>query len=477
MKIAIVAAGFTPGEADGLRRAMATFRHAGIIDRYEDRLIEGMVANGYARDFAERCFRQIEGFGEYGFPESHAASFALLVYVSAWVKHHYPDVFCAAILNAQPMGFYAPAQLVRDAREHGVEIRPADVNHSDWDAVLEPGENKEAGRRYAVRLGLRQIKGLHEAAAARIVGARAHGGRFDSVEALGRRAALDRRALDALAAGDAFGSLDLRRRGARWAARGTQAPLPLFAATGEGADAPLPALPDMGAAEEVYRDYQTTRLSLKGHPMQFFRDGLSRERFLHCADLAAMKDGAWVSVAGLVLIRQRPGSGEVIFITLEDETGIANLIVWPRMAERYRRTVLTSRVMAAHGVLQKEGRVIHLVTRRLEDRSHLLEAMAGNGAGSAAEEFGDAALANADEVAHGSCVDPRKATQDKQNRRADLMRAARGEEDFGDGHVAHADLVKTGFGPQPRDAEAVKRRQAANRLKAGRAMPRSRDFH
>jgi len=421
MKIAVVAAGFTPSEADRLRRAMATFRHSGVIHEFGLRLVDGMVANGYARDFAERCFRQIEGFGEYGFPESHAASFAFLVYVSAWVKRHYPDVFCAAILNAQPMGFYAPAQLVSDARRHGVPVRPADVNHSDWDCTLEParpGEGarptEEGGRRFAVRLGLRLVKGFSEAAAARLVAAREAGGPFDSVEAVLRRARLARRSLDQLARGDAFGSIGESRCRAAWSAGGlSAAPAPLFE-QGEQAREDVPDLPDMPFSEEVFRDYQSLGLSLKAHPASFFRDDYAAAGVTRCADLRRRRDGTRLSVAGLVLIRQRPGSAKgVVFITLEDETGVANLIVWPHVLERFRRVVLGGKALRAQGRLQREGEVIHIVADHLIDETWRLEALRDGGGA-----FGERHLSRADEVRNGPGADPRDLTSLRRAERA-----------------------------------------------------------
>ncbi|MBA4800800.1 MAG: error-prone DNA polymerase [Euryhalocaulis sp.] len=422
MKIAVVAAGFTPSEADRLRRAMATFRNAGVIHEFGMRLIEGMVANGYDRDFAEPCFRQIKGFGEYGFPESHAASFALLVYVSAWVKRHYPDIFCAAILNSQPMGFYAPAQLYLDAKRHGVAVRPPDVNRSDWDCTLEPLEpgdgarlTEEGGARYAVRLGLRLVKGFSEAAAARLSAARQAGGKFGSVEDVLRRACLTRRSIDQLARGDAFRSIGEDRRRASWSASGlSSAPMPLFD-KGEGAHEDAPDLPDMPLREQVFRDYQSLGLSLKAHPISFFRERYEQERVVRCADLKGRKDGTRLSVAGVVLIRQRPGSAHgVVFITLEDETGVANLIVWPKILERYRRAVLGARLLRIDGRLQREGQVIHIVCDRLVDESWRLETLReGDG------DFGEGHLSRADEVRNGTCEDPREITA---RRRADRIR-------------------------------------------------------
>jgi error-prone DNA polymerase len=313
MKIAIVAAGFTPDEANGLRRAMATFRNVGTIHRYEAKMVEGMVKRGYERDFAERCYNQIKGFGSYGFPESHAQSFAKLVYVSAWLKCHHPAVFTCALLNSQPMGFYAPAQLVRDAREHGVEVRPPDINASDYDNLLERREDGSL----AIRLGFRQIDGFRQDWAELLVAARGSG--FAHVEQLGQRAGLPPRALRLLADADAFGSLNLKRREALWEARRTpQGVLPLFA-HGEAAELgeePEIMLPDMPLPEEVVTDYQVTRLSLKGHPMQFLRGTFAQEGVLSCAEARDAPNGQIRRVAGVVLIRQRPGKGNALFITL-----------------------------------------------------------------------------------------------------------------------------------------------------------------
>ena len=370
MKIAIVAAGFTPDEANGLRRAMATFRNVGTIHRYEAKMVEGMVARGYDRDFAERCYNQIKGFGSYGFPESHAQSFAKLVYVSAWLKCHYPAVFTCALLNSQPMGFYAPAQLVRDAREHGVEVRGADINMSEHDNLLERREDGQL----ALRLGFRQVDGFRKDWADRLVAARGSG--FTHVEQLSQRAALPSRALRLLADADACGSIDLGRREALWEARRTpQGVLPLFAATqaaelGEEREMGLPAMP---LPEEVVTDYQVTRLSLKGHPMQFLRSVFEREGVLSCAEAVKARNGRIERVAGVVLIRQRPGKGNALFITLEDEGGIANVLLWARDFERYRREVMAARLMEVEGEIQrsKEG-VMHVIARRVFDRSDLL---------------------------------------------------------------------------------------------------------
>jgi error-prone DNA polymerase len=375
MKISIVAAGFTPSEADQLRRAMATFRHTGTIHMFEEKLINGMVANGYERDFAERCFRQIEGFGDYGFPESHAASFALLVYVSAWLKKHYPDIFAAAILNSQPMGFYAPAQLVRDARQHDVEVRPVDVNASHWDNTLEALD----GGKHALRLGLRQIKGFSEGHAMALIDARTELGRgFAAPEEINRLARLPAPVLERLARADAYSSMKLRRRDALWAVRALPpAPLPLFEA-GENRADPDVTLPVMEIGEEVTHDYAALRLSLKTHPVALLRDELDAVRAVPAEQLVNTKDGTRVTVAGLALVRQRPGTASgVIFITLEDETGVANLVVWPKVFERFRRVVMAARLIRVTGKLQREGIVTHVIADHLEDLTHRLRALAG----------------------------------------------------------------------------------------------------
>jgi len=361
MRIAIEAAKFTPEEANQLRRAMATFRHVGTIHRFHAKMVEGMVRRGYARDFAERCFRQIEGFGTYGFPESHAASFAHLVYVSAWLKCHHPAAFACALLNAQPMGFYAPAQIVRDAREHGVAVRGVDVNASGWDCTLE-GDG--------LRLGLRQIGGFRQDWADALIEARGEGfAGFAGLAAAG----LSKPALEALADADALRSLGLDRRAALWQVRGLtgQHALPLFAA--------LPVrvhemrLPTMALAEQVIADYQTTGLSLKAHPLRFLRAGLAGERVVCCAEAALLADGAAVRVAGVVLVRQRPGNAGVIFATIEDETGIANVVVWASLQQRFRREIVGSSLLLVEGKIQRspEG-VVHVIAERLEDRSAAL---------------------------------------------------------------------------------------------------------
>jgi error-prone DNA polymerase len=364
MKLAMVAAAFTPEEANGLRRAMATFRNMGTMPEYKDKMIEGMTRRGYQRDFAERCYKQIEGFGSYGFPESHAQAFAHLVYISSWLKCHHPAIFTAALLNSQPMGFYAPAQLVQDARKHGVEVRPIDVNSSDWDNGIENG---------ALRLGLRQIGGFREAWASRVVENRP----FISLEDMARRATLPPRALQLLADSDALNSLELGRRDGVWEAwRTPPDQLPLFAATnahelGEEPDVMLPA---MALCEEVAADYQMTRMSLKGHPMQFLRSVFSKEGVLSCAETDAARHGSRVKTAGVVLTRQRPGKGNAIFITIEDESGVTNALLWARLFERQRRAVMASRLMVIEGEIQrsKEG-VVHLMATTITDRTHELQ--------------------------------------------------------------------------------------------------------
>ena len=376
MRVAIECAGFTPGEADQLRRAMATFKHTGGVSKFGDKLIGGMVANGYEREFAERTFRQLEGFGSYGFPESHAASFALIAYASSWIKCWHPDVFCCALLNAQPMGFYAPAQIVRDAQLHGVEIRPVCVNASRWDCTLEPSDSDDS--RLAVRLGLRMINGLGNVAAARLVSCRADRP-FASVDDLWRRAAVPTAALVHLAEADAFRpSLGLARREALWAIKALRdEPLPLFAAAAahETAVTPEqvePAVPlrSMTAGSEVVEDYSHVGLTLRRHPVSFLRADLARRGVLTCADAVAARDGRWVDAAGLVLVRQRPGSAKgVMFITIEDETAFANLVIWTKVFEQHRRIVLGAGMIGVRGRIQREGEVVHIVAHHLTDLS------------------------------------------------------------------------------------------------------------
>jgi len=435
MQIAIVAAGFTPGEADKLRRAMATFRRNGTIHTLRERFISGMQAKGYALDFAQRCFSQIEGFGDYGFPESHAASFALLVYASCWMKCHYPDVFACALLNSQPMGFYAPAQIVRDAIEHGVEVRNVDVNHSDYIHVLENGvpANQRISKQHAemcddiwsnkaIRLGLRQVTGLKEAHANLIVARRGRG--YASIRDLWLRTGIPVETLEKLAEADAFGSLGLSRREALWTVRGLRGSagaerLPLFSVgkRPEQADDAQGDLPLMPAGESVVHDYRTMTLSLKGHPLAFMRAELDRRRTIRCADLIDQRDGSWVEAAGLVLVRQQPGTASgVIFATLEDETGIANIIVWPKTFKQHRKVVLGSRAMAVRGKLQREGLVVHIVSHDFYDLTpRLLDIAQGF-------DLGDQMLMRADE---GKSGPPRPRDESERRRQDMLQRQAR----------------------------------------------------
>jgi error-prone DNA polymerase len=378
MRLAIEAAQFSESDADGLRRSMATFRANGRLWEYKAMFIEGMVRRGYQRDFAERCFKQIEGFGSYGFPESHAISFAILVYVSAWVKHHHPDAFCAALLNSQPMGFYQPAQLVRDAREHGVEVRAPDVTASDWDCTLEAPDDPRTRLR-AVRLGLRQVKGLNKEEAKALTDIRAAGG-LSTVEDYVLRSGLSRRGLELLAEADAFHALGLSRRQALWAVKGmadevgAERTAPLIAR--QGVREVQVQLPFMSLPKEVAEDYRTTSLSLKRHPVSFFRGDLERMGVVPCAALKGMRNGRRVSVGGLVLVRQRPGTAKgVVFLTLEDETGIANVVVWNDVFEANRRLVMGSSFLVVHGQVQEASGVIHVVAERFTELSAKLAQM------------------------------------------------------------------------------------------------------
>ena len=436
MKIALDAARFSSAEANRLRKAMATFRSRGNLEQLEDLMVGRMVARGYDPEFATRCFNQIKGFGEYGFPESHAASFALLVYVSAWLKCHYPAAFAVALLNSQPMGFYAPAQIVRDAREHGVTVLPVDVNASGWDCALElmdarkgaesaeelhmrrsrsplfklrqdtgMEERKEsaapifpsaplcaqnpASHRVSVsprdpepalRLGLRQIDGFPEVAAAKIVAAR-EAGPFRDVRELRERVGLSPALIERLASADCFNSLNLPRRQALWDARSLIAvpDLPLFAAMqerDEGAERTVTHLPRMPLSEEVVADYQTLRLSLKAHPLAFLRADLADRGFIRAADLRTRKYRSMVKVAGVVLIRQRPGSAKgVCFITLEDESGVINLVIWPDVMERQRKVIMGARLMEVKGRVEYDDEVIHVIATHLTDATTALHAL------------------------------------------------------------------------------------------------------
>ena len=425
MKIALDAAKFSSLEANRLRKAMATFRSRGMVDELQDMMVERMVGRGYDREFAQRCFNQIRGFGEYGFPESHAASFAHLVYVSSWLKCHFPAAFGCALLNSQPMGFYAPAQIVRDAAEHGVRVLAADVNLSDWDCTLEdtssqrerelsaaksdtaesePGPRRDdevlgrADRHIALRLGLRQIDGLPEAMAARIVAERVENGPYRDVAELRDRAKIGPAYIERLASADCFGSMGLSRRQALWDARSLiGAPdLPLFAhaaARDEGAETRRTALPVMPLSEEVVADYQTTRLSLKAHPMAFLRAGLAERGFVRACDLRARKFRSMVHVAGVVLIRQRPGSAKgVCFITLEDETGVINLVVWPDLKEKQRRVVMGARLMEVRGRVEYDDEVIHVIAHHMSDATDELHKLS--------DDMLNAPVARADHVSN-----------------------------------------------------------------------------
>ena len=411
MKISIVAGGFTPSEADQLRRAMATFKRVGTISTFYDKMVEGMVGRGYKREFADHCFKQIEGFGTYGFPESHAASFALLVYASSWMKCRYPDVFACALLNAQPMGFYAPAQIVRDARDHGVPIHPVDINFSEWDHSLVPvgsGSGAPGARLHSrhaamrgdmlgdhgIRLGLRQVKGLRQADMDRLVERRGRG--YDSVRDLWLRAKLSPAILEDLAEADAFRSIGLDRRDALWAVRGLNRSgdkddLPLFVSAIAERE-PDAELPPMRLGEHVVEDYRHLSLSLKAHPVSFVRERLAKKRILRSEELGHVANGRRITVAGLVLVRQRPGSAHgVIFLTMEDETGTANVIIWPKVFEQNRAGVIAARFLAVTGRLQNEAGVIHVVAERMEDLTPILNALSHQGS-----TISD--LARADEV-------------------------------------------------------------------------------
>ncbi len=434
MQIAIVAAGFTPSEADKLRRAMATFKRVGTIGTLKTKFIEGMVSRGYDKDFAEASFAQIEGFGEYGFPESHAASFAILVYVSSWLKCYYPDVFAAALLNSQPMGFYAPAQIVCDAADHGVEVRPIDVNHSTWDNSLEPGPvastrlhkrhvdmTGDLRSTHAMRLGYRQAQGLKEVEMKQLVANR--GGGYDSIRDLWLRGGLHASTIERLADIDAFRSLGLDRRDALWAARGLnrvggQEDLPLFERSEDRTREPDFDLPPMLMGEHIVEDYRTVGLSLKAHPAALLRDELSARRVIQAECLKEIRNGERVRVAGLVLVRQRPGTASgVIFMTLEDETGIANIVVWPKLFEQYRREVLGGRLVAIDGPVQSESGVIHVIAERVHDYTHLL-------AGLSAQDEKIDATGPTDEPRRGTHEDPRQRHPRNVRINLDVAKAA-----------------------------------------------------
>jgi error-prone DNA polymerase len=368
MQLAIVAAGFTPGEADQLRRAMAAWKRKGGLGHFEERLISGMRARGYAEEFARRIFQQILGFGEYGFPESHAASFALLVYVSAWLKRHEPAAFAAALINSQPMGFYAPSQIVQDAQRHGVEVRPVDVRASDWDCTLEPRDDGSPDP--ALRLGLRLVKGLAEDAALRLVAARARrkDAAFTSAQELAEQARLDRRAMGCLAAAGALVGLGGHRHRTAWQVAGLEDALPVLPEVRIAEGIPLLRAPREG--EDIVADYTHVGLTLRRHPVALLRDALMPRGYVDSARLRELPDDTAVRTAGLVITRQRPGSAEgVTFVTLEDEHGSINLIVWKDVAERQRQALIGSRLMGVAGKLQRQGEVMHVIAHRLVDLS------------------------------------------------------------------------------------------------------------
>jgi error-prone DNA polymerase len=425
MQVAIIGAGFSPSEADRLRRAMASFKASGNIGEFGPKLISGMLERGISLEFAERLVEQIKGFSNYGFPESHAASFAKIALASSWMKCRHPDVFCAALLNAQPMGFYAPAQIVRDAREHGVEVRPVCINASLWDTRIEPGASPRPlhpefcgtqddwQKLLPLRLGMQMVQGLDSKEASRIVDTRIAGGPFTSIEEVWRRAKVRPVALERLARADAFQSMGMNRRQALWAVKALRdAPLPLLIAADareggyapEAVEAPV-ALTPLTAGREVVEDYRATQLSLRAHPVSFLRDRLSAQRIVRCGDLANMKDGTRVEVAGLILVRQRPGSAKgIVFVTLEDETGIANVVVWADRFEANRRTVMSATMLAIRGRVQRQGIVIHVVADSITDLTPMLR------------EIGDLDLPRmtmpGDGATHGGTIDPRDRKPD-----------------------------------------------------------------
>ncbi|MDD9909889.1 MAG: error-prone DNA polymerase [Ahrensia sp.] len=510
MQIAIDAAEFTPEEANKLRRAMATFRNVGTIHLLQQRMVSKMIERGYEPQFAANCFEQIKGFGSYGFPESHAASFAQLVYISSWLKFYFPDVFCAALLNSQPMGFYAPAQIVRDAREHGIEVRGVDINKSEWDNTLE-GPMEDG--RFAVRLGFRQVNGMKreemEAFAAR------RGQHFKTIDDARRITGLSLAALERLAAADAFRSMKLDRRQALWAVRGlvSDHQLPLFEASEASTLGPDPdvTLPQMPLREHVVADYQTHRLSLKAHPMAILRPLFDRgvplaekcfarmrpQRALTAQELFETRQNHWVTVAGVVLVRQKPGTAKgVVFITLEDETGTVNVVVWSKLMAKYRRTIMAARLMAVRGKVQREGDIIHVVAYELVDRTADLDALS--------DDHFDLTFANADHV-----KSPLPETS-SMKRKVERL-AARGETAQGDiaelkpptsnaniielsraDEVLHPQVERDGWPIDSPDAKrfAVRARPADQQDRARpptvnqgrhprnvRIIPKSRDFH
>jgi len=374
MQLAILAADFTPGEADALRRAMAAWKRKGGLGPFHARLVGRMVDKGYTREYAERIFKQIEGFGEYGFPESHAASFALLVYVSAWIKRHHPDAFLAALLNSQPMGFYAPAQLTRDARAHGVQVLPVDVLKSQWTTELEAPVTADRDALWSVRLGFNRLLGFQEEAAQRLVAARAQQP-FDTIEDLARRASLDARALQLLSQGAALKPLAGHRHQAAWGTAGIDTRAPAMLARTRTHEASAVLQPPT-AGEELLADYRSTGLSLTSHPLALLRERLAAFRVQPARVLNGYRNGQLARASGLVTHRQRPETAKgVIFVTLEDETGAVNVIVWPQVASSQRRPLLASTLLTVYGVWQREGEVCHLIARKLVDHSALLQGL------------------------------------------------------------------------------------------------------
>ena len=381
MQIAIVGAGFTGSEADQLRRAMATFKKNGEVSRFREKMVTGMTARGYDSEFAMRCFKQIEGFGTYGFPESHAASFALLVYISAWIKCHYPDVFICALLNAQPMGFYSPSQLIAEAKRSGVQVRPVDVGHSAWDSTLETDPQNRRGH-HALRLGLRMVKGLPRGEGERIAASRQQQeqeqeGRpaFDSLADIMRRADVSATALQAIAAADGFASMQLDRRQAQWQVRALARQrlheMPLFAQAGRRHDSvagtePTVSLPSASGGEEVAADYRSLGLSLKAHPVTMLAPSLQAAGWQSCAVAHDVRDGTRLRLAGLVTMRQRPGTASgTVFLTLEDDIHALNVIIWPKLTETYREALLRSQILGVVGRVQREQSVVHFIADSL----------------------------------------------------------------------------------------------------------------
>jgi error-prone DNA polymerase len=401
MKIAIVAAGFTPAEADQLRRSMATFKFKGMMSHFEKKLIDGMTAKGYTYEYAKRVFRQLEGFGSYGFPESHAVSFALLVYVSSWIKCYYPEIFATALLNSMPMGFYQPAQIVIDAQKHGVEIRPVDVNYSEWDNKLE----ERCGKYFAVRLGFRQVKGLREDDIKTLISGRKEP--YTSIHQV-REAGVGDSALERMADADAFRSINQDRRKALWetTVRDHQ-PHTLFNAS-EVIEEKV-SLPQMSLSEHVAYDYSTTSLSLKAHPVSFVRPDLERLHVLSSAGLEKAKEGEVVKVAGLILVRQRPGTASgICFITIEDETGTVNLVVFAKLFDKFRKEILQSKLLMVEGKVQREGEVVHVIARRCFNYSKLLRRLVV----STGEDVSLTKLSRADETT--ALVSMNKYAQEKE---------------------------------------------------------------